>query len=152
MIISLIITVLYLGVCIVAGVTNQDRLIWHTWEQSQFIALFALQTFSQLSIAFLAGFIVRKAFLALGIFLFYYIIVEPISVGILKYYVHDIGRFLPLEISDRMIPVPAFFGKLDKEAYDKAMASINQHIMMTLILTAFVWMLCYYINKRKDLK
>lgn len=146
------ITILYLAVCLVTGITNQDRLIWHTWEQSRYIGLFALQTFSQLSIAFLVGFLVRKAFLALGIFVFYYIIFEPIIVGLLKVYGHDEGRFMPLEISDRMIPVPGFLGKINKEAYDKSIAAINQHVLLTVILTVVIWMLCYAINKKRDLK
>ena len=76
LIISVIITVLYTAVSLFAGMISQKRLIQDTWGQSYYIGLFALQTFAQLSIAFLIGFVVRKAFLALGIFLFYFIILE----------------------------------------------------------------------------
>src|SRR5450432_2934889 len=103
LIISLLITLLYIAVSLVTGFTNQTELINDTWGQSYYIGLFALQTFAQLSIAFLIGFLVRKAFIALGIFLFYFIILEPILVGLLRLKANDIGRFLPLEISDRII-------------------------------------------------
>ena len=152
LIISSIIAILYFAVSLVTGITNQERLIQDTWSQAKYIGLFALQTFAQLSIAFLVGFLVRKAFLALGIFVFYYIIFEPIIVGILKVYGNDMGRFMPLEISDRMIPVPGFLGKLNKEAYDKSIAAINQHIILTIILTAIIWLICYRINSKRDLK
>ncbi len=142
LIISLIVTMLYFAVCLVTGYANQERLIWHTWGQSYYIGLFALQTFAQLSIAFLVGFLVRKAFLALGIFVFYYIIFEPIAVGIMKIYANDIGRFMPLEISDRMIPVPGFLGKTNKEAYDESITAINEHIFLTVILTALICAIC----------
>jgi ABC-type transport system involved in multi-copper enzyme maturation permease subunit len=149
---SLIITVLYFAVSLVSGITNQERLIQDTWGQAKYIGLFALQTFAQLSVAFLIGFIIRKAFLALGVFLFYYMIFEPIIVGLLKVKAHDEGRFMLLEISDRMIPVPAFLARLDKAAYDKAIAAMQMHIILTVILTAVIWGICYWINKKRDLK
>jgi ABC-2 type transport system permease protein len=151
-ILTAIITFLYTAVSFLIGLKNQDRLIWHTWEQSYYIGLFAFQTFSQLSIAFLIGFLVRKAFLALGIFLFYSLVVENIAVALLKHYQHDEGRFLPFEISDRMIPVPAFLGKLDPEAYKRSLAAVNQHIFLTLILTVLIWVICYWIHRKRDLR
>jgi len=149
---SLLITLLYFIVCVVTGYTNYT---WHTtdiWSLSYYTGLFALQTFAQLSIAFLVGFLVRKAFIALGIFLFYYMVFEPIIVGLLKVKAHDIGRYMPLEISDRIIPWPAFLGKLDKESYAKSLAAIGEHIILTVILTTIIWLLCYRINSRRDLK
>jgi hypothetical protein len=113
--------------------------------------LIALQAFAQLSIAFLIAFLVRKAFVALGIFLFYFIILEPIAVGIAKVKANDIGRFLPLEISDRLIPVPAFFGRFDETAYKASLAVVNTYIIYTIILTSVVWLLCYHINSKRDL-
>ncbi len=152
LLISLIITTLFIAVALVTGISNQERLIRDTWGMSYYIGLFALQTFAQLSIAFLIGFLVRKAFIALGIFLFYYIIFEPIIVGLLRLKANDIGRYMPLEISDRIIPVPAFIGKIDKESYDRSLAAIQQHVLLTVVLTAIIWLICYWINSRRDLK
>lgn len=152
LIISAIITILYSAVSLVMGFGNHDRLLRDTWGMFYYAGLFALQTFAQLSIAFLVGFLVRKAFLALGVFLFYYMIFEPIIVNLLKVYGNDNGRYLPLEISDRLIPVPAFLGKIDIDAYTKSLADIRQHVFLTIILTAFIWFICYRINAKRDLK
>lgn len=152
LLISLIITILYTVVALVTGFSNQERLTTDAWSMSYYAGLFLLQTFAQLSIAFLIGFLVRKAFIALGIFLFYFIILEPIFVGLLKEYGNDMGRFLPLEISDRMIPVPAFVGRLNEEAYNKSLSMVSQYLIMTVILTAIIWLICYRINNRRDLK
>lgn len=152
LIMSGIITLLYAAVALVMGITNHDRLIQDTWGMAYYIGLFALQTLAQLSFAFLIGFLIRKAFLALGIFLFYYLIFEPIIVTILKYNAHDIGRFMPLEISDRLVPVPAFIGKIDIGSYNASVKAIPQQVVMTLVFTALLWMLCYFINNRRDLK
>lgn len=152
LIVSLIISLLYTAVSFVMGVTNQERLIQDTWSQAKYIGLFTLQTFAQLSIAFFIGFLIRKAFMALGVFLFYYMILQPILVKILSFYANDIGKYLPLEISNRLIPVPAFLGKIDIEKYNKSIAAIPQYVILTVILTALIWLTCYWINSRRDLK
>lgn len=153
LLVSFIITILYFAVALISGISNQERLIQDTWGSSKYIGLFALQTFSQLSIAFLVGFLVRKAFLALGVFLFYYIIFEPLTVGLLKVYGKDLGRFLPLEISDRIVPVPAFIGKLQtKEDYQKILDAVQLHIFLTIAVTAVIWLICYRVNNKRDLK
>jgi len=151
LIVSLLISVLYIIVSFIIGFTNSSSLETDKWSLSYYAGLFALQTFAQLSIAFLVGFLVRKAFIALGIFIFYFIVLENILVGLAKLKANDIGRFLPLEISDRLIPVPAFLGKFDKESYDKALAAINFHILYTIIITTIIWLICFRVNSRRDL-
>jgi hypothetical protein len=150
--ITLLITLIYTIIAFVAGATNQERLIKHTWDQVQYVALFGLQTFAQLSLAFLVGFLVRKAFLALGIFLFYFIVLENIIVGLMSHYNVPGYKYLPIELSDRLIPRPAFAAKLDLEGYNKSLAAIPQHVILTIILTAIVWLICYRINSKRDLK
>ncbi len=152
LIISLLITLLYAVVAFITGMVNEERLIKHTWDQAYYIGLFGLQTFAQLSIAFLLGFLIRKSFLALGVFLFYFILLENIIVGILEWKKIPISQYLPLEVSDKLIPRPAFWGKLDPEAYTKSLNDINLHIILTIILTSIIWWICYRINSKRDLK
>lgn len=149
--VSVLVTILFAIVALVIGLVNKTDSSGNIWEGAHYIGLFALQAFAQLSIAFLIAFLARKAFVALGIFLFYFIILEPILVGLAKINANDIGRFLPLEISDRLIPVPAFFGRFDEAAYKTALAAVNMHIAYAIILTSLVWLLCYRINSKRDL-
>ncbi len=151
LVISLLITVLNLLVTFLIGFTQPEGVPGNWYAQFYYTGLFFLQTFCQLSIAFFLGYMVRKAFLTLGIFLFYYMVVEPIAVALLKKYANDIGRFLPLEISDRLVPVPAFIGRIDVDSYNTTISQIPQHLAMTIVLTAIVWILCYRMNARKDL-
>ncbi len=155
LIVSVIVTSAYLLVALGFGLVADDT-AWFQWkDQLQYIPLFLLQTFSQLSIAFLLGYLVKKAFIALGIFLFYYLIIENIAVGLAKYKLkNDIGRFLPFEVSDRLIPRPAFFsrfGKDAKESYDLAIGAIPQHIFLTIVLTSIIWLICFAVHKKRDL-
>lgn len=151
LLVSLLVTALYIIVCLVTGFNNQEAGSGDTWGMIYYAGLFLLQTFSQLSLAFLVGFLVRKAFMALGIFIFYFLVLEPILVGLAKWKANDIGRFLPLQISNRLIPVPAFVGRIDKESYDNAIAAINIHVLYTIILTAIIWLICFRINSKRDL-
>ncbi|MDI3320841.1 hypothetical protein [Pinibacter soli] len=116
-----------------------------------FIAYFFLQTFSQLSIAFIIGFFSRKSFIALSVFLFLFLILEPILTKVLEMKNIVIGHFLPFEISDRMIPPPAFFGRMDPAAYDLAMKNAGHHFLYTLVFTLIVWIGCFRFNMKRDL-
>ena len=149
--VALLTTMLYTLVALIIGFVNRGENTANIWEQSNYIALFSLQAFSQLSIAFLIAFLTRKAFVALGIFVFYYVIVDPLFSGYAKVKLNDIGRFMPLEISDRLIPVPAFLGRIQEESYNKALAAVQTHVWLTLILTTLIWVLCFWINKKRDL-
>jgi ABC-type transport system involved in multi-copper enzyme maturation permease subunit len=151
LLLTALVTVLYLLVALALGVFNNGEPTATIWSGSKYIGLFALQAFSQLSIAFLIAFLVRKAFVSLGIFIFYFIILEPVIVGIAKLKANDLGRFMPLEISDRLIPVPAFLARLGETSYKAALAAINPHIIYTLVMTTLVWVLCFRINSRRDL-
>jgi ABC-2 type transport system permease protein len=154
LIVSVIATLMYILVAAGFGIYADSSSVNKWAEQLQYIPLFLLQTFAQLSIAFLLGYLVKKAFIALGIFLFYYLIVENIAVGYARFKMNDIGRFLPFEISDRLLPPPAFFSKWGKDAkagYERALAIIPEHILYTILLTAAIWLICYAIHKKRDL-
>jgi len=149
---SLIITVLYAIVAIIIGVTNTDAATTGKWGMAYYIALFGLQSFSQLSLAFLVGFLVRKSFIALAVFSFYFVVLEPIAVNVLKFkFDSDAGQFLPLEISHRLLPRPIFFSRFDQKAYQAILDGVKYHIAYTVLLTALTWFICYWINKRRDL-
>ena len=151
-IITLLLTILYVATVLIAGSASHTRLIRDTWGSSYYASLFFLQTFAQLSIAFLIGFLVRKAFIALGAFLFLFIILDNLLTGLSKYYKAEWGKFMPLEMTDRMIPVPSFIGRLDPAGHKTAMSEIPLFTILTIVLTILVWLICYRVNNRKDLK
>src|SRR5690242_20025967 len=85
-IICLLATTLYIITAITIGTINSGNANGNFWEGTKYIGLFFLQVFSQLSIALLIAFLVKKAFIALGVFLFYYFPLEPILVQLGKKY------------------------------------------------------------------
>lgn len=148
--VSLVVTILYALVVFILGKINTIDSTVNAWSNTKYIWLFFMQTFSQLSIAFLIAFLVRKAFIALGIFIFYFFPLEPLLVGLSKERANDIGRYLPLEISDRLIPVPRLFVQ-EEARWRSLMEQSNAHIAYTLILTALIWGICLWINRKRDL-
>jgi ABC-type transport system involved in multi-copper enzyme maturation permease subunit len=153
-IVSVVVTIIYTLVTIGFGIVA-DSTTTKQWNvELQYIPLFLLQTFAQLSLAFLAGYFIKKAFLALGVFLFYSVVIENIIVGYCKVKNISVARFLPFEISDKLIPPPAFWGKfgVDGEAkYKAVLAQIPMHIGLTIALTTIIWGICFWHNKKRDL-
>lgn len=152
LILSAIVTALYALVALTIGLTNTSNPAADKWLLAHYIGLFALQTFSQLSIAFMTGLLIRRSFIALAIFAFYFVLAEPIAVNGLKYkFQSNAGEFFPLEISHRLLPKPAFLGRINEEAYKAALKAVTPHIFYTLLLILITWSLCFWINKRRDL-
>jgi ABC-type transport system involved in multi-copper enzyme maturation permease subunit len=153
-IVALVTTIIAAIVSAIFGINYSTATEVSQWNQQlKYIPLFLLQTFSQLSIAFLAGFVMRRSFIALGVFLFYFIILEPAAVAIIKKFsgIPAIADFMPLEVSDKLIPPASFIGRFDKDAYNEALAQVNIHVLYTCIFTAALWWLCFYIYRKRDL-
>jgi hypothetical protein len=153
-IITIVATVVYSLVAVSFGIYANTSSFSRWTEQLYYIPLFFLQTFAQLSIAFLLAYLLKKAFIALGIFLFYYLIVENILVGYLRYKKLSFGKFLPFEVSDRILVPPAFTGNFGKDAktyYQEALAAVNMQIVFTIILTAIIWLICFKLHQKRDL-
>jgi hypothetical protein len=148
--VSFVVTILYAVVAFILGRVNSATESVNVWANTKYIWLFFMQTFAQLSIAFLIAFLVRKAFIALGIFIFYIFPLEPLLVALGRERANDIGRFLPLEIADRMISVPRLFIAGDKEWKSLTVQS-NQHVIYTAILIILIWAICFWVNKKRDL-
>lgn len=148
--IAFFITLLYTIVTIAIGYANMGGSDVNIWDNSKYIFLFLLQSFSQLSIAFLIAFLVRKAFIALAIFLFEFLILENFLVAYLSNRANDEGRFLPLEISDRLIPLPRFMVE-NSDKWESLMQQANNHLIYTGILLVITWGFCFWLNKKRDL-
>lgn len=150
-IITALVTLLYAVFALVIGNIATKEAVAAPWSKAYYIGLFALQTFSQLSFAFMVGFLVRKSFIALGAFVFYFIILENVVSSYALHKKWPWGKYLPLEISDRIIPAPAFMARFDEAGYKQKLAEVPQFIGLTILVTLIIWGICYYVNKKRDL-
>lgn len=150
-IISLLVVLLYVATSLLIGFSNTNPGDVAGENKTYFIVYFLFQTFSQLSIAFLIGFLLRRSFIALAVFIFSFLVLEPLLTAMLSLAPVPIGHFLPFEISDRMIPPPGFMGKMDPAAYALTMKDTGYHFVYTIVFTALVWLLCIRLNSKRDL-
>jgi hypothetical protein len=61
------------------------------------------------------------------------------------------GQFFPLEISDRILPPPAFLSRFDESAYKASLEAVSTHTIYTLILIMVTWLINYIIYFKRDL-
>lgn len=156
LLISILVSLFFFAVATGIGfIATLDTSAVSLFTKGKYIGLFFLQIFTQLSFAFLLGLLVRKAFIAYGLFIFYGMIVENIAGAFFKIktlkFGFDYGQFLPLEISDRLIPIPAFIGRLNEADYKVALAAVDKHIIYSLVFLLLTWILSFYIFKKRDL-
>jgi ABC-2 type transport system permease protein len=156
LLVSIFVTLFFFAVATGIGfIATPDISTVSLFTKGKYIGLFFLQIFTQLSFAFLLGILVRKAFIAYGLFIFYGMIVENIAAAVFKLkaqkFGFDYGQFLPLEISDRLIPIPAFIGRLNEADYKVALAAVDKHIIYSLVFLLLTWVLSFYIFKKRDL-
>ena len=149
--VSALILFIYLVFIFLIGFFASSDIKADSFNLVYYAGLFGLQVFSQLSLAFLLGLLMRRAFIALGIFIFYMLIFENILVGIFKLKANDAGRFLLLEVSDRLTPVPEFIGRINEAGYLKSLDMINEHVFITIIYTFIFWLLAFWVYKKRDL-
>lgn len=153
-IIAFVVMLAYIMVALGFGLYTNKVSVYRWYEQLEVIPLFFLQTFAQLSIAFLVGFLIKRAFIALGVFLFYNVIAENFLIGYLTYKNIPERRFLPMEVSDRILVRPTFaarFGVNAKTDFDTALSMVNQHVLLTILYTTVIWFLCYRLHAKKNI-
>jgi ABC-2 type transport system permease protein len=152
-VLSILITLVYSGISLyVGGKFESSNVIQESMQPKYYmIGGFLLQTFAQLSLAFALGYAFKRSFIALGFFLFWSVFLEFV-IGMLLKRVHaDLPRFLPFEMSDRIVPLPAFFSRLNPDAYALAMDQIGQQALITGVFVVLLWYGLFQWNKTRNL-
>ena len=77
-----------------------------SFEQVEYIGYFFIEALSYSAVALLFGLLFKRSGIAIGVFFLYAVVLENMLAGLLNRYVYNIGRFLPLETTDNLIPFP----------------------------------------------
>lgn len=77
-----------------------------SFEGFSYIGYFFLQAMSYIMVALLLAVLFKRGGLAIGVFFSYTIILEQIIVLLLNRYANYMGRYMPLETTDMLIPFP----------------------------------------------
>lgn len=108
------------------------------WEGFRFIPFYFVQMLSYSMIAFLLGLLIRRAGLAISVFLIY-MLVENIVVAVLRNaYKLNGADYLPEEVTDRLIPQPYLKALIRPEE-----ATSWEHHLPVYLVVAAVYLLLY---------
>ncbi len=77
-----------------------------SFEKLEFVGYFFVQALSYSAVALLFGLLFKRSGIAIGVFFLYVVVLENMIAGLLNRYVNNIGRFLPIESTDNLIPFP----------------------------------------------
>lgn len=83
-------------------------------EGFSYIGLYLLQAMSYIMVAVLMAVFFKRGGLAIGVFFSYALVLEQIIVLLLNKYANFIGRYMPLETTDMLIPFPGLQRLMNK--------------------------------------
>lgn len=112
-----------------------------TWDGSRFLFYFFLQALSYGLFAVFAAILFRRGGLAIGVFFLYSVVLENMIAGILNRYADNIGRYLPLESTDNLIPLPIF-----KQVQNQLVQPQNNPALLT---AAGIYIVLYVVLTRR---
>lgn len=100
------------------------------------IFYFFIQALSYSLVALLIAILVKRGGLAMGIYFLYALLIENLIAALLNKYVYNIGRYMPLESTDNLVPLPAF------ENVQRQI--IKPYNTTLLLLFAAVYLIAYF--------
>lgn len=121
------------------------------FKNIRYIGFFFIEAISYSMVALVISLLIKRAGLAMGIFFLYAIVLEQIIVQLLKKYVNDIGRFLPLEVTDRLIPQPFINKILGAAKIQQWENSVPVFIVISVAYFLFYIFICNFKFRKSDL-
>lgn len=79
-----------------------------SFDKFEYIGYFFIQALSYTLASVLIAVLVKRGGLAIGIYFLYVVVLENVLKILMNHYLNDTGRFLPLQSTDELIPVPLF--------------------------------------------
>ena len=121
------------------------------FENTKQLGFFFIEALAYIMFSFLLSILIKRAGLVMGLFFLYSMIGEQIIVVILQRYAQDIGRFLPLETSDRLIlnPFSRLFSAPD--AVKKWESELGWLLAIAIAYIIVYASLCIWYFRKKDL-
>jgi len=151
-ILAVYITILVFITCLAFGYSSaKPGETIEAFKNSRYICFFLIESISYCMVALVISLLIKRAGLSMGIYFLYAIVLEQIVVQLLRKYANDIGRFLPLEVTDRLTPQP-FIQKFRGEEASKALENgIPIFLAVSAVYILLYVFLCNYKFRKSDL-
>jgi len=114
-----------------------------SFENIQYIFYFFLQALSYCWLAIFFSLLFKRSGISIGVFFLYTIVLENVLVQALNYYANGSGKYLPIQSSDELLPLP-FLEKVQQEI---SKSDVNTTVQLLLV---FAYLAAYFFFcKRK---
>nr|MCS3812873.1 hypothetical protein [Mucilaginibacter sp. X4EP1] len=145
LILSAVCTVLAVITVLVFGFSSKGVI---NFEGGTFVFYFYIQCVCYSSMALLFAIVIKKTGMAIGSFVLYAWVLEKSVSGILNSaFKYNVGNYLPLSSSDKLIPVP--FGDTLNKLNEQPSTMIL--FCVALIYLAAIYLLAYYKIQNEDI-
>jgi ABC-2 type transport system permease protein len=114
-----------------------------SFENAEYIFYFFLQALSYCWLAILISLLFKRSGISIGVFFLYCIVLENVLNQAFNYYLNGAGKFLPIQSSDELLPLP-FLEKLQNEI---SKTEINTTLQLVIVLCYLA--IYFLISKRK---
>jgi|SRR5215831_16286411 len=114
-----------------------------SFENFEYILYFFLQALSYCWLAIFFSLIFKRSGISIGVFFLYTIVLENVLVQALNYYANNTGRYLPIQSSDELLPLP-FLEKVQQQINP---AEVNTTVQLIFVLCYLA--LYFFFCKRK---
>jgi hypothetical protein len=114
-----------------------------SFENFEYIFYFFLQALSYCWLAVFFSLLFKRSGISIGVFFLYTIVLENVLVQALNYYANGTGRYLPIQSSDELLPLP-FLEKVQQQISN---TEVNVTLQLAFVLTYLV--IYFFFSKRK---
>jgi ABC-2 type transport system permease protein len=114
-----------------------------SFENFPYIFYFFLQALSYCWLAVFFSLLFKRSGISIGLFFLYTIVLENVLVQALNYYANGSGKYLPIQSSDELLPLP-FLEKVQRQISSNEVNTTLQLILVFAYLAAY-----FFLSKRK---
>jgi hypothetical protein len=140
-VVALVSTVFVFLTAIGFGLTAEDSSFG--FENFQYIFYFFLQALSYCWLAVFFSLLFKRSGISIGVFFLYTIVLENVLVQALNYYANGTGRYLPIQSSDELLPLP-FLEKVQQQISN---TEVNVTLQLAFVLAYLV--IYFFFSRRK---
>jgi ABC-type transport system involved in multi-copper enzyme maturation permease subunit len=109
-------------------------------EHFEYIGYFFIQALSYIMAALLIAVLLKRGALAIGVYFLYTVVIENVIKSVLNHYFNNAGRYMPLQSTDELIPVPMLYKLkvpfLTPPHYPSLLIAVTLYLAAYFIVTA----------------
>lgn len=136
---AIISTLMVFITAMIFGLSEENSL---SFENIRYIGYFFIQALSYSLVALFFAILFKRGGLAIGVFFLYSVVLENMLAGIINHYTDYYGRYLPLETTDKLIPLPLF------EAAQKQIVPPANPTVLMIVATIYIAAYLFFITRK----